>query len=162
MRIAYLTNLYPNVSHGFIRREFFALEREGFEVARYASRGSDTDLVYPDDITEQARTRRTLRNDLGPLLGALFETAFAHPRAFGRGAKLAWVLKKTRAAATSLSLNLLRLCVSGSRRPLRPGGQRLCRTFADMPRTPTFLLVGRLSAVRPFWCSPVSPKASPS
>ena len=32
----------------------------------------------------------------------------------------------------------------------------------DKPGTPTFLLVGRLSAVRPFWCSPVSPKASPS
>ncbi len=94
MRVAYLTNLYPTVSHSFIRREIFALERQGFEVVRYAFRGWDTDLVDPDDIAEQARTRHTLRNGLGPLLGTLLKTAFAHPVAFGRAARLAWALSK--------------------------------------------------------------------
>ena len=44
MRIAYLINQYPKVSHSFIRREILALERQGFEITRIAIRGWDTDL----------------------------------------------------------------------------------------------------------------------
>lgn len=36
MRIAYLVNQYPKISHSFIRREILALERQGFEVVRIA------------------------------------------------------------------------------------------------------------------------------
>lgn len=38
MRIAYLVNQYPKVSHSFIRREILALEREGLEVTRISIR----------------------------------------------------------------------------------------------------------------------------
>ena len=39
MRIAYLMNQYPMVSHVFIRREILALERRGVEIMRIALRG---------------------------------------------------------------------------------------------------------------------------
>ena len=39
MRVAYLVNQYPTVSHTFIRREILALERCGVEVTRFALRG---------------------------------------------------------------------------------------------------------------------------
>ena len=41
MRIAYLINQYPKVSHSFIRREILALERQGFEIMRISIRGWD-------------------------------------------------------------------------------------------------------------------------
>jgi hypothetical protein len=47
MRIAYIVNQYPKVSHGFIRREIRAIERLGFEVTRIALRGWDNELVDP-------------------------------------------------------------------------------------------------------------------
>ena len=43
--IAYLINQYPKVSHSFIRREILALERQGIEVQRWASRGWDSARV---------------------------------------------------------------------------------------------------------------------
>ena len=45
MRIAYLINQYPEVSHTFIRREILALERQGFEIMRISLRGWDAELV---------------------------------------------------------------------------------------------------------------------
>lgn len=57
MKIAYLVNQYPKVSHTFIRREILALEQLGAEVSRYSSRGHDADLADPEDLREQARTR---------------------------------------------------------------------------------------------------------
>jgi hypothetical protein len=53
--IAYLLNQYPKVSHSFIRREIRALERQGLEVHRWASRGWDTDCP---DLADQASERR--------------------------------------------------------------------------------------------------------
>ena len=34
MRIAYLVNVYPKISHSFVRREILELERKGFEIQR--------------------------------------------------------------------------------------------------------------------------------
>ncbi|HEY0061073.1 MAG TPA: colanic acid biosynthesis glycosyltransferase WcaL, partial [Telluria sp.] len=45
MKIAYLVNQYPKVSHSFIRREILALERQGFDVERIAVRGWGDTLV---------------------------------------------------------------------------------------------------------------------
>ena len=39
MRIAYLINQYPKISHSFIRREIQALERQRVHVMRIAIRG---------------------------------------------------------------------------------------------------------------------------
>ncbi|UUZ49857.1 hypothetical protein LP420_06850 [Massilia sp. B-10] len=54
MKIAYLVNQYPKVSHSFIRREILALERQGFEVERVAVRGWGDTLVDPEDQRERA------------------------------------------------------------------------------------------------------------
>ena len=53
MRIAYLVNQYPKVSHSFIRREILALERQGFEVIRIALRGWAGELVDEEDRIER-------------------------------------------------------------------------------------------------------------
>ena len=45
IRVAYLVNQYPRVSHSFIRREILALEGRGLEVQRIALRGWDDALV---------------------------------------------------------------------------------------------------------------------
>ena len=39
MRVAYLVNQYPKISHSFIRREIHALERLGLAIDRIAIRG---------------------------------------------------------------------------------------------------------------------------
>lgn len=62
MRLAYLVNQYPKVSHTFIRREIFALERQGFHVTRIALRGWNDVLVDPEDTVERQRTRFVLRD----------------------------------------------------------------------------------------------------
>ena len=54
MRIAYLINQYPKISHSFIRREIQALERQGVDVMRIAVRGWNDTLVDDDDAREQA------------------------------------------------------------------------------------------------------------
>jgi colanic acid/amylovoran biosynthesis glycosyltransferase len=68
MKIAYFTNQYPKVSHSFIRREIIELERQGFEIFRFASRGWDENLLDRDDIREQKKTRYILENGILRLL----------------------------------------------------------------------------------------------
>lgn len=84
LRVAYLVNQYPKVSHSFIRREILALERRGVEVARIALRGWDADVVDPEDIVERAKTRYVLRDGLLPLLGAALRAGATDPRRFLR------------------------------------------------------------------------------
>ena len=57
MKLAYLVNTYPKPSHSFIRREIQALERQGFEVRRFAIRGDRAALVDPADIAEMRADR---------------------------------------------------------------------------------------------------------
>ena len=64
MRIAYLINQDPGVSHTFIRREILALERDGVDVMRFALRGWDADIVDDRDRLEQQKTQYTLQNGL--------------------------------------------------------------------------------------------------
>ena len=61
MRIAYLVNQYPAISHSFIRREILALERKGLEVVRIALRGWADELVDEADRIERKRTHYVLR-----------------------------------------------------------------------------------------------------
>lgn len=69
MRVAYLVNQYPAVSHTFIRREIAALEEHGLCVARFTLRQPRGRLVDAADLAEQSRTRCVL--DVGALgLGA--------------------------------------------------------------------------------------------
>jgi colanic acid/amylovoran biosynthesis glycosyltransferase len=79
MRIAYLINQYPKVSHSFIRREILALERCGFEITRISLRGWDNDLVDDEDRAERLRTRYVLKDGTLPLLGALLILVVTRP-----------------------------------------------------------------------------------
>jgi colanic acid/amylovoran biosynthesis glycosyltransferase len=78
LKIAYLINEYPKVSHSFIRREIHGLERQGVEVRRIALRGWDGALPDEDDQRERERTLYVLRKGplslLLPVLGALLRS----------------------------------------------------------------------------------------
>lgn len=50
------------MSHSFIRREILALERQGFEIQRFALRGWKESLPDADDREEQTKTRYVLRD----------------------------------------------------------------------------------------------------
>src|SRR4051812_40672365 len=89
MRIAYLINQYPKVSHSFIRRELLALERQGFEIMRISLRGWDNDLVDKADLREREKTRYVLQSGLIALVGATLLSAFSRPLQFSRALALA-------------------------------------------------------------------------
>jgi glycosyltransferase involved in cell wall biosynthesis len=71
MKVAYLINQYPKISHSFIRREILALEELGVVVERISVRPiAQTDLADEADRRECQRTRALLGTGLIPLLGS--------------------------------------------------------------------------------------------
>jgi colanic acid/amylovoran biosynthesis glycosyltransferase len=94
MRIAYLINQYPMVSHSFIRREILALERLGFDVVRIALRGWNSEIVDPDDETERARTRYVIRAGASGLLLATVFMLLTRSMHFLRALRLAWRMSR--------------------------------------------------------------------
>ena len=60
MRLAYLCNLYPAVSHSFVRREIAGVEQAGHEVHRFSLRPPKRDLKDEADLAEAARTEVVL------------------------------------------------------------------------------------------------------
>jgi glycosyltransferase involved in cell wall biosynthesis len=89
LRVAYLINQYPKVSHSFIRREILALEQLGVEVQRFALRGWADELVDPADVAERERTRYVLQRGVKFLMWALARQLFTAPIGFGRALSLA-------------------------------------------------------------------------
>ncbi len=89
MRIAYLINQYPTVSHTFIRREILALERQGFEIMRISIRGWEKDLLDHADLAERGKTRYVLQSGWLAIGGAVLFAAISHPVHFGRAFALA-------------------------------------------------------------------------
>lgn len=89
MKIAYLINAYPKVSHTFIRREIHALERQGLEVQRIALRGWDGQLPDDEDRRERERTQYVLRNGLSSLFPFLLQSLLRSPRRLFRTLRLA-------------------------------------------------------------------------
>ncbi len=81
MRLAYLVNTYPRVSHSFIRREILALEASGADVRRFSIRASDTPLVDEADVREQARTRVIFDVGAIGLLSAALRSLISRPKA---------------------------------------------------------------------------------
>jgi glycosyltransferase involved in cell wall biosynthesis len=84
MKICYLVNQYPKVSHTFIRREIAALERQGVSVTRVSIRRAEDELVDPDDRAELERTRVILDGGVAALLGALALSGLRSPVRFAR------------------------------------------------------------------------------
>lgn len=89
LRVAYLVNHYPKVSHSFIRREILALERKGVRVLRIAMRGWTDALPDPADRAEQAITRYVLRGGWGGTLIDALRIAVARPLRLLGAARLA-------------------------------------------------------------------------
>ena len=79
MRIAYLVNRYPTVSHSFIRREILALERRGVEVMRIALREWNPELLDAENQLERERTRYVLREGAPALVVALARMLLTRP-----------------------------------------------------------------------------------
>lgn len=104
MKLCYLVNQYPKVSHSFIRREILELERRGFPVLRIALRGWDQPLVDAEDIDEQSRTRYILRRPKGSIL-ACFLAAWLRPQRMLRA--LGQTLSLARRSDKSLAKHLI-------------------------------------------------------
>jgi colanic acid/amylovoran biosynthesis glycosyltransferase len=90
LRVAYVVNRYPFVSHTFIRREILALERRGVEVERITVRHGD--VAGDEDRLERDRTRAVLSHGWILPVGTALATALRRPRRFAAAARLALAL----------------------------------------------------------------------
>jgi len=63
MRVAYLSNQYPSVSHTFIRRELIEVEKLLGPIERFSVRTSTQTLVDPLDKAEREQTFTLLSQD---------------------------------------------------------------------------------------------------
>lgn len=89
MKLAYLVNQYPKVSHSFIRREILALEQMGQAVERYTIRRTAEKLADPADVEEAGRTKAVLEAGMPRHALSLLRTAARSPRRFVTALKLA-------------------------------------------------------------------------
>jgi len=79
MKIAYLINQYPKVSHSFIRREIHGLENLGFEITRVSVRPGDKNVVDSDDKSENKKTLCILESGFLKIFTSLLITFLRHP-----------------------------------------------------------------------------------
>lgn len=89
VKVGYLVNQYPKVSHTFVRREIHALEELGVDVARFTVRRVSEPLEDQADRAEADRTRVILDEGARGLAQGLLRTAARRPRAFVRAARKA-------------------------------------------------------------------------
>jgi len=87
LRLAYLTNQYPAVSHTFIRREIREMERRGHDVHRFAIRRAAAAPVDPADVEECGKTWHVLSQGWGKLILATLAEMIRRPAAFVRAAR---------------------------------------------------------------------------
>jgi colanic acid/amylovoran biosynthesis glycosyltransferase len=87
MRVAYFTNVYPAISHTFIRREIRAIETLGVTVFRYALRPAE--IFDPEDKREEEQTRYILRAGAGELFRCCMVMLFTQPLAVGQAIRQA-------------------------------------------------------------------------
>jgi len=95
MKIAYLTSLYPAVSHTFILREVAALRAYGSDIGTFSiRRPTPQDVLGPDAEKEAATTRWLVPPTVADLIVSLFWSVGTRPirtwsalatAAFGRG-----------------------------------------------------------------------------
>ena len=107
MRIGYLINRYPAVSHSFIRREILALERQGHNVLRISVRGWNEAIQGTEDKLERTRTRYVLQGGPIPLLFAFMRVVLTRPLQFLEALKLSW--RVSRRSDRSLTLHMIYL-----------------------------------------------------
>lgn len=90
MKIAYLVNQYPKISHSFIRREILALERQGYQVQRLAIRGWGEELRDEEDMRERAITRYVLQDGMMAMVVDVMRMAVKRPIRFAKALALAF------------------------------------------------------------------------
>jgi len=81
MKIAYLVNQYPGISHTFVRREIQALEHQGVKVVRFAIRPSKAGLISDEDKAEDVRTRQIVGSSPGVILSGILGSMLRSPLA---------------------------------------------------------------------------------
>ncbi len=92
MKIAYLINLYPKISHSFIRREILAIESLGDEVVRFSIRSTPkNELVDKDDLAERDKTYALLDVGLVQLFRSVLKAFVSSPRRFVKA--FLWMLR---------------------------------------------------------------------
>jgi len=79
MKVAYLVNQYPGISHSFIRREIMALERAGVCVSRFSIRKPLNAVIGADDKAEQEKTRYIVGASVGEIFTATLKTIARAP-----------------------------------------------------------------------------------
>ena len=79
LRVCYLINQYPKISHTFIRREIQAVEQRGVQVFRVSVRGWDAEIVDDDDRLEREKTTYILSGGLPGLAKAFARMALTRP-----------------------------------------------------------------------------------
>ena len=89
MKIAYLINQYPKISHSFIRREILALERQGYQVQRLAMRGWADELRDEEDLRERDATRYVLQDGAVAMGMDVLRMAVKRPGRFVKALALA-------------------------------------------------------------------------
>lgn len=89
MKIAYLVNQYPKVSHSFIRREILGVEAWGVEVLRCSIRSCRAELVDAADLSEQQKTRTVLESGSSKLLLGALHALRTRPLRFLKGLQMA-------------------------------------------------------------------------
>jgi colanic acid/amylovoran biosynthesis glycosyltransferase len=89
VKIAYLVNQYPKVTHSFIRREIAALERQEVEVVRVSLRPAGEEVCDAADHGEAARTRVVLARGVPALLATALRVAVERPASFVAATALA-------------------------------------------------------------------------
>ncbi len=94
LRVAYLINQYPKVSHSFIRREILALERQGLAIKRFALRGWEGDLVDAEDFIERDGTRYILQRGVLGLLRSVLEMKLTSPIRYLKALALAFRMSR--------------------------------------------------------------------
>jgi colanic acid/amylovoran biosynthesis glycosyltransferase len=138
MKVAYLINQYPLLSHTFIRREIQALEAQGVEVERISVRATGSQ-VEPADEAEAKRTWVVLQVGLVGLMAAVGTQFVRSPLAFLRTCWMAMRLgSRTGARFLRHGAYFIEACVLANRLR-RSGSQHLHAHFGTNPATVALL-----------------------
>ena len=110
MKILYLINQYPKVSHTFIRREIMSHEENGIEVLRVAMRSDDPNDMSKVDFTEYEKTHYVLKQPKFELIKHVFGAIRENPKSFLKALKV--LFKMHSASNQSLLIHLIYLVES--------------------------------------------------
>jgi len=110
MKILYLINQYPKVSHTFIRREIMSLEESDIEVVRVAMRSDDPNDMSEIDYAEYKKTHYVLQQPKFELFKHVFSAISENPKGFFKALKV--LFKMHSASKQSFLIHLIYLVES--------------------------------------------------